>query len=390
QSGDYSSSYSLMHGTTSAPLLLPRPSPWGRDARLWPLFTVLLVFLGGCGKEETAPSAGYSGPARVSVMTFNVENLFDTKHDPGKADHTYLPLAKKRTARHKAACARIKGAYRRGQCLSLDWSSEALALKLERLRAAVLRAGGGRGPDILVLQEVENIRVLERLRREHLAPAGYLPGILVEGDDFRGIDAALLSRLERVGAPKPHKIPFVGMTPGQERSSRGILEAAFRLPDGEILSVFAVHFPAPFLSRELRAQALGFLGGLLAALPADRMAVAAGDFNISSEEDAQYRLLDRHAAGRWLVSHRVGCEDCPGSAYYRPADSWSFLDMILLSKNLAVEGGAPWVVIADSVRVVDDGPHQKAADGTPAPFDAADGSGVSDHFPVVLELEKRR
>ena len=31
-------------------------------------------------------------------MTYNVENLFDTKHDEGKDDYTFLPLSFKRTS----------------------------------------------------------------------------------------------------------------------------------------------------------------------------------------------------------------------------------------------------------------------------------------------------
>src|SRR5690606_36364286 len=31
--------------------------------------------------------------SEVSVMAYNLENLFDTSHDEGKEDWTYLPLA---------------------------------------------------------------------------------------------------------------------------------------------------------------------------------------------------------------------------------------------------------------------------------------------------------
>ena len=53
----------------------------------------------------------------------------------------------------------------------------------------------GRGADIIALQEVENVAILERLRTEYLADSGYLPAILIEGQDIRGIDVAFLSRL---------------------------------------------------------------------------------------------------------------------------------------------------------------------------------------------------
>ena len=37
---------------------------------------------------------------KVSVMTFNVENLFDNKDDPERVDETYIALKNKQTAKH--------------------------------------------------------------------------------------------------------------------------------------------------------------------------------------------------------------------------------------------------------------------------------------------------
>ena len=44
---------------------------------------------GGEGSEPApAPPSGET----VTLMTFNVENLFDSEDDPGKDDRTYLPI----------------------------------------------------------------------------------------------------------------------------------------------------------------------------------------------------------------------------------------------------------------------------------------------------------
>src|SRR5690606_30900931 len=116
--------------------------------------------------------------------------------------------------------------------------------------------------------EVENLGVLERLRTGYLADAGYRPAILVEGDDDRGIDVAFLTRLPVSGRPKLHRIPFDGADPGRVADTRGILEATFVLPDGSLLTGFAVHFPAPFHPTDMRVAAYEFLAKLAAALPA--------------------------------------------------------------------------------------------------------------------------
>lgn len=323
-------------------------------------------------------------------MTFNVENLFDTRDDPGKEDHTYLPAALKANAGHRALCERVSRKAWREECLHWDWSEEALDAKLARVAAAILQVGEGRGADVVVLQEVENLAVLERLRRERLRDAGYRPAVLIEGDDARGIDVAVLTRLEPGGGPRLHKVPFEGMTPAQLRDSRGILEVPLALPDGTPLTVFAVHLPAPFHPREFREQALGHLARLKRGLPAGRLAVAAGDFNVPSEEDAEHRVWERLAEPDWLVAHRIGCRGCPGTSYYPPKGSWSFLDTVLLSRDLRPSGKAPWVVLRESVRVANGAPEQSEAGGTPLSFDPRLRRGVSDHWPLVVELARRQ
>lgn len=381
------------------PAISPRDCPGasGAHSARPPLLALAgLLLLLGCDApaREAAPAPGPAaraeGPGRVSLMTFNVENLFDARKDAGKLDHTFLPLSLKAAKSHKAACARVKSGYRRGQCLRWDWSERTVRTKLRHVAEVVLQVDEGRGPDILVLQEVENEGVLERLRSEFLGKAAYRPGILIEGDDIRGIDTALLSRLEPVGKPRLHKIPYAGMTPAQSRTSRGVLEAAFLLPGGRPLTVFALHLPAPTHPRGFREQALRFLNARLAALPPGSMAAAAGDFNITAEEDARFRLYHRIAGPSWIAAHRIGCRGCPGTNHYGKGDSWSFLDTVLLSRSLAPEGGAPWTVVPESVRLANRLPEQKGRYGTPARFDPVGGTGVSDHWPLVLELSRRR
>ena len=66
----------------------------------------------------------------IRIMTFNVENLFDTKHDEGKNDETYLPLAAKQNDAHRGKCARISVERWRDQCLFWDWNERVLDRRL--------------------------------------------------------------------------------------------------------------------------------------------------------------------------------------------------------------------------------------------------------------------
>jgi endonuclease/exonuclease/phosphatase family metal-dependent hydrolase len=319
-------------------------------------------------------------------MTFNVENLFDTRDDPGKDDKTFLPLSAKQTVRHRAACAEIEVPHWREQCFDWDWSEAILARKLSVVADAILQVNDGRGPDVVALQEVENLGVLEQLRTEYLVPAGYRSAILIEGNDDRGIDVAFLTRLETVGEPLLHAIPFDGVPASRVADTRGILEATFRLPDGSLLTGFSVHFPAPFHPTRMRISAYEFLNRLEADLPDDRAAFAAGDFNTTSTEDRAHSMLDRFVRPQWVAVHEL-CQGCPGSNYYARDDNWSFLDMILWAPAENRSARATWGIRRNSVRIENGTGAQVREDGTPARFELPEGTGVSDHWPLAVTLE---
>jgi endonuclease/exonuclease/phosphatase family metal-dependent hydrolase len=168
--------------------------------------------------------------------------------------------------------------------------------------------------------------------------------------------------------------------------TRGILEATFRLPGGALLTGYAVHFPAPFHPTEMRVAAYEFLNQLRAGLPADRAAFAAGDFNTTSSEDRAKSMLDRFARPAWIVVHERGNVGAKGTSYYDRDDSWSFLDMILWSPARQ-RGDAAWSLREGSVRVANGTPAQVEDGVRPARFELPEGSGVSDHWPLLADIE---
>jgi endonuclease/exonuclease/phosphatase family metal-dependent hydrolase len=342
------------------------------------LASVIVLLAGACSQHQSEP--GYA----VTIMTFNVENLFDNSDDPGKDDQDYLPIQAKQSDEHREACARVEVESWRNRCLTIDWTDAIIERKLAVIADAILQVNEGRGPDIVALQEVENLGILERLRTEYLGDAGYLPGILIEGNDARGIDVAFLSRLPLNGVPQLHDIRFEESFRERGGDTRGILQADFFLPDGSLLTGFSVHFPAPYHPTEMRVAAYGTLNNLLADLPDDRHAFAAGDFNTTSAEDAATAMLDRYVRPNWTVSNDL-CSGCKGSSYYAVDDTWSFLDMVLWRPCCGED--TTWQVRADSVRIANRTAAQVRTEGTPRRFSLPDGGGVSDHWPVVLTVE---
>lgn len=349
------------------------------------------LILSACSKPavKTAPTAENFPPASVTIMTFNVENLFDTSDDPGRNDFTYLPLEAKQSDQHKTACGRIKVEHWRKQCLDWDWSDEIVDRKLGAVASAILQVDDGRGPDIVALQEVENIAILERLRTDYLGNADYHPAILIEGHDIRGIDVAFLSRLPLAEEPRLHPFPPEGIDETRYGDTRGVLEATFRLPDGALLTGYSVHFPAAYHPTEMRVAAYEQLNELKSSLPAGRMAFAAGDFNTTSTEDREKDMLERFARPFWAVVHDQGCAGCPGSYYYARGDNWSYLDMILWSPAEISGADTTWAIRAGSFAISNRAPGQVTSEGTTVGFELPAGTGVSDHWPLIFTIESK-
>ncbi len=209
------------------------------------IFFISLVFSFAVTAEE------------ISLMTYNVENLFDNKDDLGKDDKAFLPATLKRSSYHKGHCKKIEVKKWRDECLYLDWNEEAKTKKILNI-AKVVSSFGSNGADIIAFQEIENINVLRDLFRE-LEPLGYVDFVLLEGKDYRGIDSAIISKFPI----KKSKLHFIKFSPGfPTRDTRPILEAQIDL-SGKTLRVYSVHFPAPFLDSVMRKDAFTYLENLL-------------------------------------------------------------------------------------------------------------------------------
>ena len=339
---------------------------------------ILLATIAISACTETSP------PSSVTVMAFNVQNVFDNIDAPGKDDKAYLPIGEKQAEAHIAECNTIPVESWRDECLNLDWSDEAIDHKLAVIAATIQQVNDGRGPDIIALQEVENVDILERLRTEYLADSGYLPAVLLEGTDVRGIDVAFLTRLPLSGAPTLHALDLPEDYADRAGDTRGLLQATFELPDGSLLTGFSVHFPAPFHPTEMREFAYEHLDAVRAQVPSGHNVFAAGDFNTTSIENEREGMLERFVRPDWVVSNDL-CEGCAGTQYYARDDSWSFLDMVVFAPSENTD--SVWQV--QSVEIANQLPAQVTAEGTPNRYRSAERTGVSDHWPVLMTLEPR-
>ncbi|MCB0327152.1 MAG: endonuclease/exonuclease/phosphatase family protein [Bdellovibrionales bacterium] len=326
-----------------------------------------------------------------TMMTYNVENLFDTKHDRGKDDYTFLPLDQKKAPEHVELCKKISVKKWRLECLDLDWSENSLQAKLANLASVILSVNEGKGPDLLFLQEVENHTALRLLRKE-LAPAQYDEVVLIEGRDQRGIDVAMLSRLPLLGSPSIHYVPFEEISEDRKKDTRGILEAHFDLGRDQELIAYSLHLPAPYHPKKFREQSLRYLQKLREKNDTQALVIAAGDFNITDLEDRLYDPIQNQLPkDQWKASHKITSLNHPGSNYYDPKKSWSFLDVILFSHTFFDQKG--WELDQSSLQVVVGVKGQTNEQGHPMSFDVGSQKGMSDHLPIfakVLYIEESR
>ncbi len=321
-------------------------------------------------------------------MTYNVENLFDAVHDKNREDFAYLPLSLKQTPEVQTGCRVLKGYYKR-ECFELDWTQELVNQKLKNVAEVILSVEGQKGPDIVILVEVENENILKDLNRQYLKNAGYQTQILIEGPDLRGIDVALLSRFPVEGKAVLHKIPYKGKTPEDQKRmnrSRGVLEVPLKLPDGHKLIVMAAHFPSQGNPRYWRTQSVEFVRNRMQQLQ-DEMVILGGDLNISQDEEDEVGFFEKDLSSVGLVSHLVGCQKCDGTHEYR--STWSFLDALVFSKSLGEEGKAPYQLDKKSIDIVKFVPNQIYKGRSPKRFNKKTGEGVSDHFPLYARIHKR-
>jgi endonuclease/exonuclease/phosphatase family metal-dependent hydrolase len=196
---------------------------------------------------------------------------------------------------------------------------------------------------------------------------------------------AILSKLESKKEPKLHLQEFKaqkGFSQKKIKPTRGILEAFLVLPNADLLSVFALHFPSQGSPTEARIQAVNRLNELVQK--SSDLSIAGGDFNITKSEEKKHKIFKNRLSKNWLVSHLIGCKKCKGSHYYHRKRSWSFLDALLFSKSFK---SSSWKIDVDSIDVYNELSVQSNRYGSPARFNMGkDSFGVSDHWPVVAEI----
>jgi endonuclease/exonuclease/phosphatase family metal-dependent hydrolase len=314
----------------------------------------------------------------LTFMQYNVENFYDTKFDAKTDDYTFIPLeVKKSLPQHKENCNKIDAEFRRRQCLFLDWNESKFTKKILSV-SKVIKAfdKSGTGPDIVVFQEVENMNVLNKLVTKGLDKLGYQSLVLIEGDDSRGIDVALISKFPVISS-KRHAL----IMNGQTLDTRGILEVTLNV-EGRTVVVFVNHWPSQSNPVQERIASAAILEKAANRMRAD-LIIAAGDFN-SVKTDSPYPL---HALKSFIdleiKARETNPEVHPGTHFFR--GEWTSLDKIFMHKNSTLLPEYSAFRIFHHAFMMKADNH--SGEHVPVRFNHETGEGFSDHLPVGAEFK---
>ncbi len=322
--------------------------------------------------------SGYSQDKQFLILSYNVENLFDTLDTQGKDDTEFTPGSKK------------------------QWNTEKYTKKLNDVSRVIAGIDEDKLPEIVGLIEVENRNVLEDLINTPVLKKGGYGIIHEESPDARGIDVALLYRKDRFRYEGHVKIP-VSFPFDSIETTRDILYVYGKAPDGMDIHFFVNHWSSRIggeketePKRMYCAVALRRNIDLLLSRDSRARIVIMGDFNDEPSNRSIMSVLQASnkrkniSVGEFYNlmydAHNLGTA---GSYLYR--GNWNMLDQILVSHTL-LNASAGFGCTYDSGKIFkEEWILFKGKNGEVSPNRTYGGDnyygGISDHLPVYVVLE---
>ncbi len=285
-----------------------------------------------------------------TIMSYNIENAFDTIHDEGKNDYEYCDGGERK------------------------WSQYRLFQKLKSVGKVIAAADEKRPVDLIGLCEVENDTVMQCLtQRTSLSSLGYRY-IMTNSLDERGIDVALLYSPFTF-----HPIETESIRPKTKKDkTRDILHVAGTIAGGDTLDVYVVHLPSKRGGSEGQKLSMSICQQLQAHTDSVRTRrqhpnlIIMGDFNAETNSQ-QLKLLTR---SHHLIDRTAKLQ--PGT--YKYQGEWSILDHILTHTTTLSHRQTR--ILNLSFLTEPDPTH-----GNVKPYRTYLGpvyqGGISDHLPVV-------
>jgi hypothetical protein len=286
----------------------------------------------------------------LTIISYNVENLFDCQHDTLKNDSSFLP----------------DGMH--------HWTYYRYQTKLDRIAQVIVNISGWESAALVGLCEVENTRCLRdlcyRLKRFHYKYVHY------ESDDERGVDVALLydSTKVKVLKSKPLKVDLNG------DRTRDVLYACCLLNKRDTIHTMVCHLPSQLgggatthWKRQAAKQVIQQQIDSIYSVQPEATIVVMGDMNSEAKDDLQ-----------GMNNLMIGLAK-EGKGTHKYHGIWSCLDQFYVSSRLLEKAGArifaPAWLQEEDTKYLDLQPKR-----TYVGFRYHDG--YSDHLPIVLHISQ--
>lgn len=312
------------------------------------------------------------------VMFYNVENLFDTKHDSLKNDYDFLP-----------------GGF-------MNWSNWKYWEKQRNIGRVITAVGQMHSPALVGLCEVENDSVIFDLTKRSPIRTQEYEFIMTNSPDLRGIDVALLYQQHqfKLIEKNEYEVPRSNI---KTRPTRNLLHAVGEVISGDTLDVFVCHFPSRYggqlVSEARRIDAAQLLRNKADSLFTTRHnahIIIMGDFNDLPNNKSILKVLnaqninEKHNTNELynMFLHRINERDF-GTLKYQ--GQWGVFDQFIVSGNLLMENS--------SIRIKNNKAHIFKANfltekdekhGGVRPYRTSLGpryiGGFSDHLPIYIDL----
>lgn len=284
----------------------------------------------------------------LRIVSYNVENLFDTKHDTLKNDSSFLP----------------EGMH--------HWTYRRYQTKIDRIAQVLVNIGGWESVPLVGLCEVENARCLRnlcyKLRRFHYKYVHY------DSPDERGVDVALLYDSTRLSILNRRALSL--SLDGD--ATRDILYVSALYKQRDTVHVMMCHLPSQLGGasntdwKRQRAKSLiqSQIDSIFLFQPSGNIVVM-GDMNTSAQDDLT-----------GMVNLMIPIQKM-GQGTHKYQGIWTCLDQFYVSQSIATKATAtifsPWWLLEEDTKYLDYKPHR-----TYIGFRYNDG--YSDHLPIVLHL----
>jgi predicted extracellular nuclease len=341
-------------------------------------FIVLLFFVAftSCAIGQN----GFYHPNNFfTIVSYNVENLFDTIDDPTKKDEDFLPDSPSR------------------------WNTEKYNKKIKDIALVLSSINKNELPELVGLVEIENAKVLTDLVDNiNLKPGNY-SFVQHDSPDERGIDVALLYRPDEFQYVR-HEIIPVNFDLEPSIKTRDILYVAGKIGNGELLHVFVNHWNSRREGQDITeprrtaaAKLLRMKIDQLFLKDKNAKIVIMGDFNDEPSNKSLHQVLfatnklhskdyrelynlmfDKHLLGLGTLTHR---------------GNWNMLDNLIVSRSLLYSPGK-YEVSKDGGQIFQQRwmMFDNVKTGEMTPNRTYGGTnyygGVSDHLPVFMILKR--